>query len=145
MMDEFAQYAKTERKINKLTENLNQCSSARSLQVFQIWNEIVWWSLMKNSCRLPKRGGPSRWACMPALVSPHSAHSISRGFKFKFWFQVLVLWWLCGLGEASLSWSYHQAGSLQSLGDTFTSIHHFYFSNFSWQLLFSNALWPSSL
>ena len=33
MMDEFAQYAKTERKINKLTEKLNQCSSARSLQV----------------------------------------------------------------------------------------------------------------
>ena len=34
MMDEFAAYAKTERKINKLTEKLNQCSSARSLQVF---------------------------------------------------------------------------------------------------------------
>ena len=33
MMDEFAQYAKTERKINKLTEKLSQCSSARSLQV----------------------------------------------------------------------------------------------------------------
>jgi len=32
MMDEFAQYAKTERKINKLTEKLSQCSSARSLQ-----------------------------------------------------------------------------------------------------------------
>ena len=53
---------------------------------------------------------------MPALVSPHSAHSISRGFKFKFWFQVLVLWWLCGLGEASRSCFYLKPGSPPSLG-----------------------------
>jgi len=29
MMDEFAQYAKTERRINKLQAKLQQCSSAR--------------------------------------------------------------------------------------------------------------------
>ena len=32
MQDEFAAYAKTERKINKLTEKLTACTSARSVQ-----------------------------------------------------------------------------------------------------------------
>lgn len=32
MQDEFAAYAKTERKINKLTEKLSSCTSARSVQ-----------------------------------------------------------------------------------------------------------------
>jgi len=33
MQDQFALYAKTERKINKLTEKLSNCTSARSVQV----------------------------------------------------------------------------------------------------------------
>ena len=33
MQDEFAQYAKTERKINKMSDKLSACSSARSVQV----------------------------------------------------------------------------------------------------------------
>jgi len=32
MQDQFAVYAKTERKINKLTEKLTNCTSARSVQ-----------------------------------------------------------------------------------------------------------------
>ena len=33
MQDEFALYAKIERKVNKLTDKLTTCTSARSVQV----------------------------------------------------------------------------------------------------------------
>ena len=36
MQDQFAVYAKTERKINKLTEKLTNCTSARSVQYSKV-------------------------------------------------------------------------------------------------------------
>ena len=48
MMDEFAQYAKTERKINKLTEKLNQCSSADLFRFSKYEMEMYSEVLMKN-------------------------------------------------------------------------------------------------
>lgn len=69
MMDEFAQYAKTERKINKLTEKLNQCSSARSLQVIgPIYGKKTLTVITLNTGLQGELGVHTEHACLPRLL-----------------------------------------------------------------------------
>ena len=98
MMDEFAQYAKTERKINKLTEKLNQCSSARSLQVYQILNEIVLWDFNKELMQASKAG----WAFTLSMHACLGEPPFSPLYIKRLQIQILIP----GLGLVMTMWSW---------------------------------------
>ena len=56
MQDQFAVYAKTERKINKLTEKLQTCTNARSVQYSKVSQEYF---VFKNCPVI--QGVPKEW------------------------------------------------------------------------------------
>ena len=77
MQDEFALYAKTERKINKLTEKLQTCTSARSVQ----YSKASWAFTISLHSLLGLTVMVTMWsqASTPVLSLPPSGHSPSPG------------------------------------------------------------------
>ena len=127
MMDEFAQYAKTERKINKLTEKLSQCSSARSLQVQCLNNaiEIPGTSKEKWYNYNYTQASKASWAftlSMHACLGWPPKNSLSNCVEIWIWYKYIFVqawawWWQCGLGAASQSCFCLKPGSHPSHGN----------------------------